>query len=549
MSRRVPVLIIGAGFAGLTAGLMLALRGVACLVVEQRAELSRHPRAHGVNLRSLELLRRVPGLEADLHAASRAAYDDNTVLIAETVCGPIIKTLASPGRHDAPTLSPAAICSAGQDRVEPLLLRHAREHGADIRFSSRLESFTQDADGVRAVLRDVESGEDSVVLADYLIAADGSGSGVRKALGVAMRGRDPISHAVSILFEADLTMAMAGRGFLLCYIHNRAFRGAFVSCDDVNRGQLNVEYDPAQQSAEGFDVARCVELVRIGLGQPDLDIHILDVIPWRMSALLVDRMTIGRVFLAGDAAHIMPPVGGLAGQTAIQDAADIAWKLAMTLHHHAGPGLLGTYESERRPVAQLAIARAMTNYVERLREDRAGLADDIERIPYRDVALSYRYRSPAISLETPDDGRVVDDSAHPSGEPGSRLAHIRFLRDGAIVSSLDLVGDGFVLLAGPSGGAWIEAASAVARALRIPLRAFRVGADLADLDATFFTRTGLEADGAVLVRPDGFVSWRSLSGHADPLTKLSTAVARAFCRTQERQASALGDDAVAEPRR
>lgn len=530
MSQHVPVLIVGGGFAGLTAALMVTFRGAPCLVVERRAALSRHPRAHGVNLRSLELLRQVPGLEADLHSASRASSDDNTVIIAETVSGPIIKTLASPCNQGVDALSPAAICSAGQDRVEPLLLRHAREHGAEIRFSTRLESFTQDAGGVRAVLRDLESGEDSVILADYLVAADGSGSGVRKALGVAMQGHDPISHAVSILFEADLTAAMAGRGFLLCYIHNPMFRGAFVSCDDANRGQLNVEYDPARQSADEFDVERCIEFVRSGLGQPDLDIRILDVIPWRMSALLVDCMNVGRVFLAGDAAHIMPPVGGLAGQAAIQDAADIAWKLAMVIHGHAGPRLLSTYDLERRPVARLAIARAMTNYVERLREDRVGLADDLGRVPYRDVALSYRYRSPAISLEMPDDGRAVDDSQCPSGRPGSRLAHIRLLRDGAIVSSLDLVGDGFVLLAGPAGAAWVETASKLAQDSGVPLKAFRIGADFIDIDESFLTRTGLEQGGAILVRPDGFVSWRFASDHVDPDVMLSKAIARALCR-------------------
>jgi putative polyketide hydroxylase len=534
MARHVPVLIVGAGFAGLTTALMLKLRGVSCLVVERREALSRHPRAHGVNLRSLELLRQVPGLEADLHGASRASSDDNTVIIAETVSGPIIKTLASPGNHGAEALSPAAICSAGQDRVEPLLLRHARERGAEICFSTWLESFTQDTDGVRAVLRDAESGEVSVILADYLVAADGSGSGVRKALGVAMHGHASISHAVSILFEADLAAALAGRGFLLCYIHNPAFRGAFVSCDDANRGQLNVEYDPARQSVEEFDVERCIEFVRIGLGQPDLDVRILDIIPWRMSALLVDCMNVGRVFLAGDAAHIMPPVGGLAGQAAIQDAADIAWKLAMVIQSHAGQRLLSTYDSERRPVAQLAIARAMTNYVERLREDRVCLADDLGRVPYRDVALSYRYRSPAISLDTPDDGRTVDDSLRPSGKPGSRLAHIRLRRDGAIVSILDLVGNGFVLLAGPAGTAWVEAASKLAQASGVPLTAFRIGTDFVDIDESFLTRTGLERGGAVLVRPDGFVAWRFVSEHADPDMILSKAITRALCRAPDR---------------
>lgn len=536
---RVPVLIVGAGYAGLTAALLLSLRGVPCLAAERRATLSAHPRAHGLNLRSLELLRQAPGLEADLHRASRAAPGDNTTRIAETVTGPTIRTLGAPEGFDTRPLSPAVMCSAGQDRVEPVLLRHAREHGADIRFSTELTKFNSDADGVRAILRDTASGEEVAVSADYLIAADGSGSAIRKALGVAMQGRDGVSHAVSILFEADLGVAMAGRGFLLCYLRNPKFTGAFVSCDDPDRGQLNIEYDPDHESASDYDAARCERLVRAALGQPELDVRILDVIPWRMSALLAERMSVGRVFLAGDAAHIMPPVGGLAGQAAIQDSADLAWKLAMTIDGRADPALLDTYDSERRPVAQLAIARATENYVERLRQDRSDLSDARGRAAYLDVAMSYRYRSPAISVEEPDDGRAVDDTLNPSGKPGSRLAHVILIRDGVEISTHDLVGPHFLLLAGPAGSAWIGAAHAVASRDGAPLTAYQIGGDLIDVNESFLRRTGLQRDGALLVRPDGFIAWRSLSCGVDPRDALTAAVARARRLVSDEPAAAL----------
>ncbi|MBY6241920.1 methanobactin biosynthesis FAD monooxygenase MbnF [Methylosinus sp. Sm6] len=528
--RHVPVLIAGAGYSGLTTALLLSSRGVPCLLVERRSTLSSHPRAHGLNLRSLELLLLIPGLESELQRASRAAPGDNTTIIAESLTDPPIRTLGAPGWSDTSRLSPARMCSAGQDRVEPILLRRARELGADIRFCTELVSFTQDENGVRAVLRDASDGGETTVLADYLVASDGSGSEIRKSLGVGMVGRDGVSHAVSILFEADLARALAGRGFLLCYIRNREFTGAFVSCDDQDRGQLNVEYDPHRESPSDFDAARCEHVVRAALGQPDLEVRILDVIPWRMSALLAERMQVGRVFLTGDAAHIMPPVGGLAGQAAIQDAADIAWKLAMAIHGEAGPALLDTYEPERRPVAQLAIARATENYVERIRGDRAELSDARGRVNYLDVAMSYRYRSSAICLEEPDDGRVVDDTLRPSGRPGSRLAHVALLRDGARISTHDIVGRGLVLFAGPSGGAWIAAASRAAEATGgAPLTAFQIGVDLIEEDDSFLTRTAIGSGGALLVRPDGFIAWRALDEPSDPVAVLASAITRVLC--------------------
>jgi len=526
---RVPVLIVGAGFAGLTAALMLSLRKAPCLAIDRRSAPASHPRAHGLNLRSLELLRQVPGLESDLLRASRAAADECTTVIAETVSGPPLKWLFRPGGMDTRPLSPATICTAGQDRIEPVLLRHATSLGAEVRFSTELVAFTQESDHVRAVLRH-RDGSESIVNADYLIAGDGSGSAIRTKLGVRMEGRDGIAHAVSILFEADLDAVGAGRGFLLCYIRNRTFNGAFVTCDDPNRGQLNVEFDPERESVASFDPERCAKLVRIALGRDDLDVKILEVLPWRMSALVAERMKVGRIFLAGDAAHVMPPVGGLAGQTAIQDAADLAWKIAMTLAGIADPALLETYEMERRPVALLAVARATENYVERVRQDRAELSNSLGRANLLDVTMSYRYRSPAISLEETDDGSPTDDTLRPSGRPGTRLAHVTLSRDGAEISTHDLVGPGFVLLAAPSGDAWIDAAQSIVRDLGAPLTAVLIQDRSTDATGSFLARTGLRPDGALLVRPDGFIAWRSLGGHADPRKVLSEAVARASGR-------------------
>lgn len=529
--RHVPVLIVGAGFAGLTAAALLAWRGVPSLLVERRASVSRQPtRAHGLNMRSMEQLRVIPGLEADLCRVSRAAPYDSTICIAESVAGPIIRTLTTPGDAECAALSPATLCSTGQDRVEPVLLDHARALGADIRFSMELAGFVEEAEGVRAVLRDGTSGRETHCTADYLIAADGADSRIRKALGVPMQGRGPFSHVISILFRTNLRPALPTQGFLLCYLRNEAFTGAFVTTDDPDIGHINVEYDPERESPADYDETRCVAIVRRALGAPHLDVGLLDVSPWKMSSTLAARMAQGRVFLAGDAAHIMPPVGGLAGQAGIQEAADLAWKLAMVIHGHAGRGLLDTYDAERRPVAQTAAARLIANYIERVRPDRTDLPGVAPELDNLSVAVGYRYRSEAIASDADDDLSPVEDLRRPTGRPGSRLAHVPLQRGGHRLSSLDLVGRDLTLLAAPGDAGWTAAARTLRRRLGSPLQAYEIGSDLIDCDDAFLGRTGLERGGALLVRPDGFIAWRARTAVADPPTALRSAVDRALCR-------------------
>jgi putative polyketide hydroxylase len=530
-SPRIPVLIVGAGLAGLTAAALLAWRGVPCLLVERRAGASPHPRARGVNPRSMELLRGIPGLEAELAAAGRPGGDDLSIVIAESVTGREFRTLVAPGQTDFSAFSPARPCTAGQDRVEPILLRHARALGADIRLSTELVCFTQDGEGVRATLRDRITGNEAEINADCMIAADGARSSVRQVLRIDTHGLGTLSHNVSILFEADLDAVLRGRGFVLYYLQNPGFTGVFVTTDDPNRGQVSVEYDPRSESPADYNPARAVEMVRLALGLPDLNVRILDVMGWEMSSRIADRMSVGRVFLAGDAAHTMPPTGGLGGQTAIQDAADLAWKIATIQQGRAGRALLDTYEAERQPVAELTVARQTANYVERLRPDRTELSTGGAEADYLSVAMGYRYRSTAIVEDMPDDGRPTENPLHPAGRPGTRLPHVSVCRDGCQISTLDLIGRDFVLLAGSNGSDWIAAAHDLAERVRLPVTALRMSEDVVAGAETLMAKTGIDPSGAVLVRPDGFIAWRARSTPTgDSLAKLAAALGHALCR-------------------
>jgi len=534
---RVPVLIVGAGLAGLTAAVLLGWRGIPALLVERRASTSRHPRARGVNLRSMELLRGVPGLEKSLRTASPLDMDEFSIVIAESVRGRVFKTLLAPGTLDSSLLSPSERCSAGQDVVEPILLRHAQSFGADIRFGTELASFTQDKNGVEAVLRDRATGERSLITANYLIAADGNRSPVRQALGIGVEGRGTLSHNISILFEAaDLAAVLKRQGFALYYLQNKDFTGVFVSTDDPRIGQVSVEYDPQKEGAESYGAARCADIVRAALGTPDLALTILNVMPWEMSAQVARQMMESRVFLAGDAAHTMPPTGGLGGQTAIQDAADLAWKLALVLHGRAGAELLTTYESERHPIAVMTVEKQTANYVERLRIDRTDLTNPAAEIDYMSVAMGYRYRSAGIIADATDNGQLTEDPMRPTGRPGTRLPHVEVMRDGQAISTLDLAGNGFLLLAGQTGDAWGKAARLVSTQMGVEIIFCQLGNKIIDKADTVMAQTGLAPSGALLIRPDGFIAWRAVGIMGDPAGELNDVMNRILFRETEARA-------------
>ena len=526
---RVPVLIVGSGLAGLTTAVMLAWRGVRPLLVERHADTSKNPRARGVNFRSMELLR-VAGLESDLMAEG-GQMGDFSIIIAETVTGRELKTILPRGSWETSDLTPAQMSGAGQDRIEPILRRHAEALGADIRYSTELTDFEQNEDGVTATLRDLRTGLETRVQADYLVGADGNRSRIRERLGIPVHGAGTLSHNISMVFEANLEAALRGRSLALYYLQNPKFTGAFINTTEPNRALVSVEYDPNKEQPSDFDTPRCIELVRAAVGIAGLDVKLLEVMPWEMASHSAKRFTQGRAFLVGDAAHTMPPTGGLGGQTAMQDGYDLAWKLAMVLHRQAGAELLTTYDSERRPVATMTVDLQTSNYVERLRPDRTDLRKAGIVTDYIGVAFGYRYRSAAILADTPDDGEGVEDPGKPTGRPGTRSAHVTFKHKGKLVSSLDLIGRDFVLLTGPEGAPWARAGMALSYQHGLPLSVYRVGADLLDVDDKWEWRYGVTAAGAVILRPDGYVAWRARTAPSSASTTLREALAKIMFRS------------------
>jgi hypothetical protein len=324
-----------------------------------------------------------------------------------------------------------------------------------------------------------------------------------------MSGHGVFSQSVTIYFRADVTPLLRGRNLSVIYVNNPTLRGFFRIEKPFDRGFLAINAlgnpaHPITDVATGLTEERARELVQIALGSPAIPVTIENMMPWSAAADVADGFRAGRVFLAGDAAHVMPPNGGFGGNTGVQDAHNLAWKLAMVLRHQADPALLDTYETERRPVGLFTTEQAYARYVTRTApylgtEGMQPVAGDLE------VELGYAYVSPAIcGATTLAPGNPRDSK----GRPGTRAPHVWITRDGQRRSTLDLFGSGFTLVAGTDAGHWCDAGLDAASRLNVPLDVYRAGHDFEDPSETIGEAFGIGTTGAVLVRPDGFIGWR-----------------------------------------
>lgn len=421
-----------------------------------------------------------------------------------------------------------------------MLLAHARELGGDLRFATELMSFDQDDDGVTARVKNRETGEHTTIRADYLVAADGPRSPVRERLGIGQNGPGDLFHNVSVtFFSRDLAGVVGDRRFIVCYLTNPEADGALLPVDNTENWVFHAPWHPEHgETLEEFTDERCIAHIRRAIGVPDLDVKITGRAAWHAAERVADRYTDRRVFLAGDSAHEMSPTGAFGSNTGIQDAHNLAWKLAAVHGGWAGPGLLESYDAERRPVAEATSARASNRSVEHSHPGytpAAGAGTKGPKGGILNVALGYRYPQGAVVGGDPA-APIVPEDLRLTGEPGTRAPHLWLDRDGVRISTLDLYERSLVLLTGESGdAAWHAAAAQAAQHLRVPLDAYRIGtgpaADLTPDDGVDWAQAhGVTGDGAVLVRPDGFVAWRSEGAVADPATVLRKAVTDILAR-------------------
>ncbi|MEU1274198.1 FAD-dependent monooxygenase [Streptomyces sp. NPDC005799] len=535
--HKVPVLIVGGSLVGLSTSLFLGRLGVRHTLVERHAGTSIHPRGRGNNVRTMELFR-VSGTEPAIHQAASTLADNHGILQTPTLVGDAGEWLfkeIDPGGGLA-RFSPTAWCLCSQNDLEPVLLDHAARLGGDLRYSTEMMSFDADSTGVTAFVKSRETGEHTTIRADYLVAADGPRSPVREQLGIGQSGPGDLFHNVSITFRSRRLADVVGeRRFIVCYLTSPEADGALLPVDNREHWVFHAPWHPEHgETLEEFTDERCADHIRRAVGDPGLDIEITGRAPWHAAQRVARSYSSGRVFLAGDSAHEMSPTGAFGSNTGIQDAHNLAWKLAAVLGGWAGQGLLESYDAERRPVAEATSARAAVRSAEHSHPGFAappGAGSGPQR-GILNVALGYRYPRGAVAGADPA-MPVVPEKLALTGEPGSRAPHLWVRHQGERVSTLDLYERSLVLLSdGTTPNGWHQAALRLAEQLSLPLVAYRMGEELVPEEGTDWAAAhGTTREGAVLVRPDGFVAWRCEGPVEDPESALREVLTAVLARS------------------
>ena len=543
---RVPALIVGAGAAGLTASVLLAKHGVSSLLVEKRHETFIYPKARNLSFRSLEIFRGL-GLGDQVHAVADRVSDmvvKPTLNSAEEKLAIDIDAFFAGLGQLSP--EPAAqYCP--QSSLEPILLAETRRRGSEVRYGTELRSFEQDDTGVTAVLGELYSGGDQTVRADYLIAADGVHSGIRESLGVTTSGCGALPiFVVFIYFRGPWRRFVPhlndGDGV---QVKNPDVDGIFlVAKDDL--GMFLTTYFPDRgETAAQFTSQHCSEVLAQAVGE-QIGLEIIEAATWQPYEQVADQFQCGRVFLVGDSGHTMPPFKAGGANTAIQSAHNLAWKLAAVLGGTANESLLASYHAERHPVGRFAARQSLTGPTVALidlDDQSPGLPPEEEASMFS-LLVGYQYRSAAVVSDhpEPDDADAVSLVDELGGQPGTRLPHAWVQRAGHRLSTLDLVGPGFTLFTGSSGAAWANAAAAVSATLGVPIDVHSISADgeIRDIEGRWARLSGLSPDEALLVRPDGFVAWRTGAHGPKPEDRLSEVLCQILGRGH-------GSDALAKP--
>jgi len=529
-TNEAPVVIAGGGLIGLSSAMFLAQHGIAALVVERLKTTSLLPRAAFFHMRTLEMFR-VAGIEERVIQGSRKDFvPEGAIIVMDSVAGKKLGDVIGNLNEGVDALSPCRRIFLNQPNLEPILRDRAREGGAQVLTGHEVAGIEQSEDGVFLRVKDIDTGAERTLKSKYLIAADGAHSKVRELLGIGYQGRGVFSNSMTIYFSADLSPWLGDKPISLVYVNNPRIGGFFRMNRAQTSGFLVVntvgdpKVDPAAASDAAADTseAKLIEFVRAGIGA-DIPIKIDGVARWRATADVAETYRQGRAFIAGDAAHLMPPNGGFGGNTGIHDAHNLAWKLAAVLKGEAHEALLDSYEAERKPVGKFTVEQAFARYVTRTAPwlqpttKTEPLAHDFN------IELGYRYRSSAIVAEPGAGNAISADPREISGEPGLRAPHIWLRRDGQRLSSIDLTGN-WLFLAGPHGTALAGTAKELAKARKLPLQALVVGADIEDPDHEFSDAFGVSEQGASLIRPDGFIAWRSRAGGIEAAPSLSSAL-------------------------
>lgn len=567
------VLIIGTGPAGSSTAALLSSYGVENMVINRYRWLANTPRAHITNQRTMEVLRdlgREVEDEAYMFAADQDIMGEN--VFCESLVGEEIGRLKSWGTHPLSKAehllsSPTFMNDLPQTFMEPLLFKTACKRGTQARMSTEYLRHAQDADGVTTTCLDRLTGKEVTIRSKYLVGADGGNSLVAEHIDLPFEGQMGVGGSMNILFKADLTKYVAHRPSVLYWVVQPGADVGGIGMGLVrmvrpwNEWLIVWGYD-INQPAPDVDNAFAEKVVRDLVGDPDLEVDITSWSTWTVNNFYATHLQKDRVFCMGDAIHRHPPSNGLGSNTSIQDAFNLAWKLAAVLKGQAGEALLDTYSTERAPVAKQIVTRANqsigefgpifdalglteSNDPETMQANLEGRCDatpdaEAQRAAIRETIAFKKYEFDAHGVEMNQrysssaavtDGQVephftLDADLHyqPTTWPGARIPHVwLFDSAGAKHSTLDLAGGGaFTLFTGLGGRAWADAAAKVADALGITVHAHIIGPRQEYVDHTGDWARAREVGdaGCVLTRPDQHVCWRHDAMAEDPEAEL-----------------------------
>ena len=577
------VLIVGSGPAGGAAALSLATLGVAHVVITKYSWTANTPRAHITNQRTVEIFRDL-GIEDDIKDNGTPNHLMGDTVFCTSLSSDEIGRVRTwgthPARHADYTLaSPSEHCDLPQTLLEPILIGHAAARGSHIRFDTEYLGLRQHEAGVTVDVRDRVSGNHYAIEAKYLIGADGGRSKIAQDIELPFEGQMDLAGSMNIVFHADLSEKVKHRPSVLYWVLQPGSDIGGIGMGLVRMVRPWDEwlvvwgYD-IDEPPPHLDDAEATRIVHNLIGDDTVPVTIRSTSLWGNNKMYATRYRSGRVFCMGDAVHRHPPSNGLGSNTSVQDAYNLAWKLAFVLRGDAGEGLLDTYDQERAPVGKQIVLRANrsieefgplyealgftgTSDPQVMNEHMRARADDtpeaarqreqlrraLELKDYEfnahGVELGQRYRSSAVVSDgTPEPAYTRDPELyyHPTTWPGARLPHCWLGRDGHRVSTHDLCGKGrFALLTGISGQRWAAAAQEVSEQLGIEVAAFVIGPgrEYIDLYDDWARLREVAEDGCVLVRPDVHVAWRATRIPADPGGELRRALESALDRDQQ----------------
>ena len=568
------VLIVGSGPAGSSAALFLSSLGVPNIMITKYRWTANTPRAHITNQRTMEIFRDL-GIEEQVLADATPHHMIGDTVFCTSIAGEEIGRILTWGNHparhaDYELASPSLNCDIPQTYLEPILVRNATMRGTQTQFSTEYLSHTQDADGVNVRVLNRLTGTEYTIRAKYLIGADGARSKVAADIALPYEGQMDIAGSMNITFKADIAALVGHRPSVLYWVvqpgSNIGGIGAglvrmvrpwnewlIVWGFDINEGTPEVSEEDARQ------------VVRNLIGVPDLDVEITGISLWGNNEQYATHLQKGRVFCAGDAVHKHPPSNGLGSNTSIQDSYNLAWKLAAVLNGQAGEELLETYSAERAPVARQIVTRAnqsgrefvklfealgidkaespeeMHALIESRKDNtpegaakRAAVQEAMEIKNYEfnahGVELGQHYASTAVvgdGTAKPEPERDPELYYQPSTYPGVRLPHAWVGDNTTKYSTHDLAPYGrFTLFTGITGAEWTTAAQKVTDQLGITVETVVIGPGqkVTDLYFDWAKLREVAEDGAVLVRPDKHIGWRSDRLPEDPETALKTAL-------------------------